>query len=230
MEKTIISEGKTTKEAIEKGLKQLKVSKDEVEVKILESEEKRSFFSILDPRIVKVELKIKENFSKEKTNKIEKKQIEFSSEELKKATENLKTFLDEIIKYFEGKTTYEIKNEDEKINVNIYNKDLGFLIGYRGETLYAFQEILSSVASKKLGKRVKVILDIEGYKEKRKTTLEELAQKVANTVIKTGKSVKLEPMKPYERKIIHSKLQSNTKIETKSIGEEPKRRIVISLK
>ena len=110
------------------------------------------------------------------------------------------------------------------------NKNLGFLIGYRGETLYAFQDILSSVASKGASNRVRVILDIEKYKEKRVKTLESLADRMAKTVIKTKREVKLEPMKPYERKIIHSRLQTNSKVETKSVGEEPKRRLIISLK
>ena len=104
------------------------------------------------------------------------------------------------------------------------------MIGYRGETLYAFQNILSAIASKGIDKKVRVILDIEGYKAKREKTLEELAEKVAKTVIKTRKSIKLEPMQAYERKIIHSKLQQNPKVKTESIGEEPNRRIVISLK
>lgn len=90
--------------------------------------------------------------------------------------------------------------------------------------------ILSSIAGKGIKNRVRVILDIENYKEKREKTLEELAEKIANTVIKTKKSVTLEPMQAYERKIIHSKLQDNDKIETTSIGEEPRRRVVISLK
>ena len=107
---------------------------------------------------------------------------------------------------------------------------MGYLIGYRGETLYALQNILSAVASKGIKGKIRVILDIEGYKAKREKTLEDLAEKVAKTVIKTRKTVKLEPMQAYERKIIHSKLQRNTKVETVSVGEEPHRRIVISLK
>ena len=78
--------------------------------------------------------------------------------------------------------------------------------------------------------RAKVLLDIEGYREKRERTLEELAIKISKTVIKTGKSITLEPMSAYERKIIHSKLQENNNIDTHSIGEEPNRRIVISKK
>ena len=229
MEKTIISEGKTTNEAIEKGLKELRVSKDKVEIKVLENEEKRSFFSILTPRIVKVEMKLKEEVHEKKEIKT-KKIIELSKEEQNKAEENVKTFMEELLKELPEETKYNIIKNEQGLNIEILNKNLGFLIGYRGETLYAFQNILSAIAGKGIDKKVRVILDIEGYKEKREKTLEELAQKVAKTVIRTRKPVKLEPMQAYERKIIHSALQQNSKVETESIGEEPNRRIVVSLK
>ena len=232
MEKTIISEGRTTNEAIEKGLKQLRVSKDRVEIKVLENEEKRSFFSILAPRVVKVEMKLKED-KKEKKEKKEikpKKVIELTKEEKQIAKENIKKFMDEILVQLPENTVYNISESELGINVEITNSNLGFLIGYRGETLYAMQNILSAIAGKSIEKKVRVILDIEGYKEKREKTLEELAEKVAKTVIRTRKPIKLEPMQAYERKIIHSKLQENNKVQTESIGEEPNRRIVISLK
>ena len=229
MDKTIIAEGRTTNEAIENGLKQLRVSKDKVEIKVLENEEKRSFFSILAPRVVKVEMTLKEEKTEKKEVKT-KKIIELSEEEQQKAEENVKTFMEEILKELPENTTYKIHKDKTGLNVEILNENLGFLIGYRGETLYAFQNILSAIAGKEIDKKVRVILDIEGYKEKREKTLEELAEKVAKTVIRTRKSVKLEPMQAYERKIIHSKLQQNDKVQTESIGEEPNRRIVISLK
>lgn len=225
---TIISEGRTTNEAIENGLKQLRVSKDKVDIKILENEEKRSFFSILAPRIVKVEMTLKENKTEKKESK-PKRIIELSEEEQQKAEENIKTFMEDIIKELPKNTTYTIQKDKTGLNVEISNENLGFLIGYRGETLYAFQTILSAIAGKEIDKKVRIILDIEGYKAKREKTLEELAEKVAKTVIKTGKSVKLEPMQAYERKIIHSTLQQNDKVQTESIGEEPNRRIIISL-
>ena len=228
MEKSIIAEGKTTNEAIENGLNQLKVTKNMVDIKVLENEEKRSFFSILAPRVVKVELTIKEH--EEKSKKVEKPIIELSEEEQEKAKQNVQKFLEEISSTLLNGAKYEIEKTKTGLNVNITEGNLGFLIGYRGETLYAFQNILTAVAGKNIENRVRVILDIEGYKEKREKTLEDLAEKVAKTVIKTRKSVTLEPMQPYERKIIHSKLQDNDKVETKSIGEEPRRRIVISLK
>ena len=207
MEKTIIAEGKTTNEAIENGLKQLKVSKDKVEVKVLENEDKRSFFSILAPRVVKVELTLKEDVKSAKIQ--EKREIKLTEQEQEKAKENV---------------------EESGLKVSLTNDNLGYLIGYRGETLYALQNIMTAIAGKGIEQKVRVILDIEGYKAKREKTLEDLAQKVAKTVIRTKKPIKLEPMQAYERKIIHSKLQQNSRVETTSVGEEPHRRIIVSLK
>ena len=229
MNKSIIAEGKTTNEAIENGLKELNVSKNMVDIKVLE-EEKKSFFSILTPRVVKVQLTIKEKEENTEYKKREKKEIILSKEEQSQATENLEKFLKEILPKVQQDTKYEIETTESGLNVNLTNENLGFLIGYRGETLYAFQNILSAIAGKGIQNRVRVILDIEGYKEKRIKALEDLAEKIAKTVTKTKKSVTLEPMKAYERKIIHTKLQENESVETRSIGEEPRRKIVISFK
>ena len=230
MSKNIISEGKTTNEAIENGLKELKVSKNMVDIKILENEEKRSFFSILSPRIVKVELTLKEEKINNEELRKEKKEIELSLEEQEKAKENVEKFLKEFMNKIQKDVEINIETSKNGLNIDIKNQDLGFLIGYRGETLYAFQNILSAVAGKGIENRVRVILDIEGYKAKREKALEDLAEKLAKTVIKTKKSVTLEPMQAYERKIIHTKLQDNDLVETRSIGEEPRRKVVISLK
>ena len=238
MGKSIISEGKTTNEAIENGLKILKVSKNKVDIKVLENEEKRSFFSILSPRVVKVELTLKEESDiKKEQDKIEipkarpaKKIIELTSEEQDKAEENVKQFLDQIINYLPEETKYTIQKTKTGLNVDINNPNLGYLIGYRGETLYAFQNILTAIASKGIENKVRVILDIENYKQKREKTLQELAHKVSKTVIKNKKSITLEPMQAYERKIIHAELQGTDNIETYSIGEEPHRKIVIKYK
>ena len=230
MDKSIISEGKTTNEAIENGLKKLNVSKNMVDIKVLENEEKRSFFSILAPRVVKVQLTIKEDKKEVNYVKKEKKEIELSTEEQEKAKENVKKFLKEFLEKVQNDAEYSIDTVKTGLNVNINNPNLGFLIGYRGETLYAFQNILTAVASKGIENKVRVILNIEGYKEKRQKALEDLAEKIEKTVIKTRKSVTLEPMQAYERKIIHTKLQNSDRVETKSIGEEPRRKIVVSLK
>ena len=232
MAKSIISEGKTTNEAIEKGLKQLNVSKKMVDIKVLESEDKRSFFSILAPRVVKVEMTLKEKEEEEtQTKQIKhKKEIVLTEEEREKAEKNIERFLEQLKTNLQENISYQMEKSEEAIKVSLNGEGLGCLIGYRGETLYAMQNIISSIAGKGIQNRIRVILDIEGYKEKREKTLEDLAEKVAKTVIKTKKSVKLEPMQAYERKIIHSKLQQNPQVETISIGEEPYRRVVISLK
>lgn len=230
MEKSIISEGRTTNEAIEKGLKELKVSKNMVDIKVLENEEKRSFFSILAPRVVKVQLTVKEEKSYNEHVKKEKKEIDLKDEEKEIVKNNINSFLKEFLANVQSNATYTVEIEKSTVNVNIKGDQVGFLIGYRGETLYAFQNILSAVANKGIENHVRVILDIEGYKEKRVKALEELAEKIEKTVIKTKKSVTLEPMQAYERKIIHTKLQNSNKVETRSIGEEPRRRIVVELK
>lgn len=227
MPNKIISQGSTTNEAIENGLKQLNVSKNMVDIKVLE-EEKRSFFSILAPRVVKVELTVKEQ-SSPKEERI-RREIHLSDQDKKKAKENIEKFIHELLPQLPDNTTYEITLTEDGLKIALQNENLGYLIGYRGETLYAMQNVFSAIAGKGIENKVRIILDIEGYKAKREKTLQELAEKMAKTVIKTRKPITLEPMQAYERKIIHSKLQENDKIETKSIGEEPHRRIVISLK
>ena len=229
MSKTIVTQGNTTNEAIEKGLKELNATREMVDIKILE-EEKRSFFSILAPRIVKVELTLKDEIEDNKEPKKVKKEIHLSKDDQQKAHDNLNNFLEEFVNKMPENTKYDIKDAEDYMYVSLENENLGFLIGYRGETLYALQNILSAIAGKGINNKVRVILDIEGYKEKREKTLEDLADKMAKTVVKYKKPVTLEPMQAYERKIIHSRLQENSRVETKSIGEEPHRRIVISLK
>ena len=229
MSKKIVTQGNTTNEAIEKGLKELNATREMVDIKILE-EEKRSFFSILAPRIVKVELTLKDEIEDNKEPKKVKKEIHLSKDDQQKAHDNLNNFLEEFVKKMPENTKYDIKDAEDYMHVSLENENLGFLIGYRGETLYALQNILSAIAGKGINNKVRVILDIEGYKEKREKTLEDLADKMAKTVIKYKKPVTLEPMQAYERKIIHSRLQENSRVETKSVGEEPHRRIVISLK
>ena len=226
--KSYVFEGKTTNEAIENGLKELKISKNMVDVKVLEQEDKRSFFSILTPRVVKVELTLKENV--EKAVKTEKKDnnVILNKDEVKEKTCK---FLDEFISKLPTKDLkYVVNFENNNILVDIDGKDTGYLIGYRGEVLNSLQNILTNVIGKDINGKVRVLLNIGGYREKREKDLEILASKIAGSVIKTRKSITLEPMTAYERKIIHLKLQDNDKVETHSIGEEPYRKLVVSLK
>ena len=113
--------------------------------------------------------------------------------------------------------------------VNINGENVNHLIGYRGETINALQVLISSIANKKSSAKIRIFVDVAGYKEKRVKTLEDLAEKISKTVERTGKSITLEPMTAYERKIIHTKLQENNKVKTFSKGEEPHRRVVITL-
>ena len=230
MEEKYVFEGKTTTEAIEKGLKELKLRKEDVEINILKDEEKRSFFSILEPRIVKVEIIKKEkNKNKEIEQKKDKKAM--SKEAIKKAENNISEFLNIFLKQISNEDLkFQISNDEYYITVEIIGENTNSLIGYRGETLNALQTLLSSIANKDIEEKVRVVLDISGYKEKRKKVLEELADKISKTVIRTGKKVTLEPMPAYERKIIHARLQNNKKITTESVGEEPHRKIVVELK
>lgn len=229
MDKYIISEGKTTAEAIENGLNKLKVSKNDVEIEILKDENKKSFFSILTPRNVRVKLILKEK--KEGIKEYKEKDDIISETDFYKIKENINNFLTEFFNETSFKNiNFEIINEKNNVKVDIYGENVNILIGYRGETLNAFQIILSRVGNKGLENKHRIILDIEGYREKRIKVLENLAVKVSNTVEKNKKSITLEPMSAFERKIIHNKLQENPEITTHSIGREPNRRIVIELK
>ena len=223
MAKTIISEGKTTAEAIEKGLKAIGLPKDLVEIKVLE-DNKKSFFDILAPKVVKVELKEKE------AKKPEEIEIETTQEELEQAKIKVEQFLKEFVEKLNNGTTYTIEIKEKCLYISINGENIGNLIGYRGEALYALENILKAISNKDTENRVIVRLDIENYKEKRIKALQDVANKKARIVEKTGKMITLEPMQAYERKIIHSFLQENPKVETRSIGQEPRRRIVISKK
>ena len=237
MEKWYNQEIKNTTEKlntnIEKGLNELKVSKAKVDIKILESEDKRSFFSILTPRVVKVEMRLKEDVQDEK--KVEPKKVnkteKLDSKDKEESIKNIKVFLDDFIAKLPSKELkYDVTEEGNIIKVDIDGEDTGYLIGYRGEVLNSIQTIVTNVASKTTKEKVKVLVNIGKYREKREKDLQNLAQKIAGTVIKTRKEIVLEPMTAYERKIIHTKLQENDKVKTHSIGEEPYRKIVVSLK
>lgn len=230
MSKSIIAEGKTTSEAIANGLKMLNASKEMVNIKVLEEHEKRSFFSILAPRVVKVEMSLKENI-REDNKKYKSKEIKINEEELNLGKQKVDKFLDEFIKSFNNlsyKTEVDLKEGFLKIDIE--GDDSKTLIGYRGEVLNSLQVILNSIANKDSKEKVRIILNISNYREKREKSLEELADKISKTVLKTGKSITLEPMMAYERKIIHNRLQPSNKVKTYSIGEEPYRKVVISKK
>lgn len=226
MSRSIIVEGKTTAEALEKGLKELNVSKNMVDIKQIEEKEKRSFYSILAPRIVKLELTVKEEVAETKKES-KAKNISDKPEDLERAKEEATKFLNKLLP---KDAKVDVKIDESCVYVYVDGENISYLIGYRGETMNALQTIVSVVVNKNNKEKVRIIVDVCGYKEKRKKTLEELAEKVAKTVIRTKKSITLEPMTAFERKIIHTALQSNPKVQTYSKGVEPYRRLVISLK
>lgn len=221
MQNSIISEGKTTNEAIENGLKKLGVTKKDVEIKVLE-EEKKSFFDILAPRIVKVELILKEG-------KKDHREVKVGEKDIEEAVNKTKDFLNDLKKEL-GNIEYAIEIKEDIIYIKIEGEKAADLIGYRGETLESIQNIISAIANKETSARVKIIVDILNYKEKRRNSLEILAKKVEKTVIKSGKPYRLEPMNAYERKIIHTALQESSEVTTNSVGEEPYRRVTVRKK
>lgn len=138
-------------------------------------------------------------------------------------------FLGKILETLELDNIVEMELEDNTLNVNINGDEnrLGILIGKRGVTLDSIQYILNLIVNKKSSRYIRVNLDSSGYRDKRKKTLESLAGKMANKVVKTGRSIKLEPMNSYERKIIHTALQDFEGVLTHSEGKDPFRKVVI---
>ena len=126
---------------------------------------------------------------------------------------------------------FDAMNEEEcEMNIDLSGEDMGILIGKRGQTLDSLQYLVSLVVNKKSENYVRVKLDTENYRERRKETLETLAKNIAYKVKRTKRSVSLEPMNPYERRIIHAALQNDKYVTTRSEGEDPFRHVIISLK
>lgn len=142
------------------------------------------------------------------------------------------TFLNDIFKAMEIEVEIEMDYDEENHNMNIDLKgqDMGILIGKRGQTLDSIQYLASLVANRESDEYVRVKVDTENYRKRRKDTLENLARNIAYKVRKTRRTVFLEPMNPYERRVIHSALQNDKFVETHSEGEEPYRKVVVTLK
>lgn len=199
--------GKTVEDAIESGLKELGIKKDKVDVDILDQGSKGIFGIGAKPARVKLTVKN-------------------DSEAV------AKVFLRDILDKMDIKAEIHIKDMDDTLKVTLVGSDMGILIGYRGETLDSLQYLLSLVINRENSgdDYKKVILDTENYRKKREETLVRLANKLAYKVNKYNKSITLEPMNPYERRIIHSALQNHPYVTTHSEGEEPYRKVVIELK
>ncbi len=142
----------------------------------------------------------------------------------------VKEFLSDVTTAMGLNVEVNITEKDNGLNVNLVGENLGVLIGKHGQTLDSIQHLTSLTLNKGKEQYINIILDCENYREKRKTTLEKLAKNLAKKVRDTRRSVTLEPMSSYERRIIHSAIQNMKDIETHSEGKEGNRHIVITLK
>lgn len=176
----------------------------------------------------------KEKQVREKTTKpVKPVEILTDPEEIKEVENRAKVFLRDVFASMnlgEVEITSEYNTTDGSLEVDFEGEDMGILIGKRGQTLDSLQYLTSLVLNKGKSNYIRVKLDTEDYRKRRKETLENLARGIAYKVRKTRKPVILEPMNPYERRIIHSALQGNKFVETVSEGEEPYRHVVVKLK
>ena len=198
-----------------------------VETSKTEKTEKKE--EILEDIIIEKEEIVEKTIKKDEVDVVEKKQVVFD-EETKLKTKN---FLVDVIKKMGIEANIETFHEDNFIKFNIIPKeenDIGIIIGKRGETLDAIQYIVNLVANRNSSEYLRISIDSNGYREKRIKSLESLARKMAGKAKKYNRNMKLEPMNPYERRIIHSALQGMQGISTVSEGDEPYRRVVIRVK
>ena len=146
--------------------------------------------------------------------------------------DNIREFLENVFSAMNMEVTIDIKKaEDDKVyEVELSGKEMGLLIGKRGQTLDSLQYLTNLAVNKHSDGYIKVKLDTEDYRQRRKDTLENLAKNIAYKVKRTKRPVSLEPMNPFERRVIHSALQGDRYVETHSEGEEPFRHVVVTLK
>jgi spoIIIJ-associated protein len=204
--KKLLASGKTVDDAVDAGLTQLGVGKDRVKVTVLEQPVKR-LFGLIGARDAKVELEL-----------------------LPDGVEEAKRFLKEVSDAMDLTVTAVSVDEKEEIRINLLGSNLGSLIGRRGQTLDSLQYLTNIVANRHSDKHLRIVLDAEHFRERRRQTLEALSERMAAKVVRTGKEVVLEPMSSTERKIIHAWLQPHPDVTTYSQGDEPNRRIVIAMK
>lgn len=196
---------KTKEEAIELALSELGARYEEVEIEVVD-EGSKGFLGIGGKDAV---VKVSYNPDSEK---------------------RAKDFLNKIFEITKEDVTVESEIDGEVLRINLSGPDMGIVIGKRGETLDALQHLTSLAVNRGDKSFLKVSLDAENYREKRNVALEELAGKLANKVMRTGRNQTLEPMNAYERRIIHSALQNHETVTTYSIGQGVNRKVVIALK
>lgn len=229
----MLFKAKTVEEAIEIGLKELNLSKEEADIKVLQ---KSGVFKKAEVEISKIQ------YEKSTTEDIEESVIstdnnEQIKDEIKeeKPTQKLHetdmpvvNFLTELLNNMGLDCSLDFKSNRDLLHITIKGNDTNFAIGYRGETLDSLQYMCLLVANKNTRFKKRLIIDAEGYREMRAKALTELSLKLAKQVAKKGTSIELEPMNPFERRVIHTALQDDAFVTTSSEGEEPNRYVVIS--
>lgn len=207
--------GKTVEEAIRKGLEELKVSRDDVKIEVLEEPSNGGVLGILSAKLAKVRLTIDKKISEEQATRT-----------IEKVNDILKNFFD-----ITGEdVSYTVEKNGNQINLTITGEHVSHLIGYKGKTIEAFQSLINSILQREDEEYAKVFVEINDYKKKKEEKLRKLANKMAANCVKFRRPIKLEPMSAYERLIIHRELADRIDVETESIGEEPRRRVVIKRK
>ena len=216
---------KTVEEAIEIGLNELNISKDDANIEILQKS------GLLKKAVVNIEKKAD---TKATTEDIENSNVN-SNENNEKPNKKLHesdmpvvNFLTELLGNMNLDCELDCKSNRDLLHIIIKGNDTNLAIGYRGETLDSLQYLCLLVANKTTRFKKRLIIDAEGYREMRAQTLSELSIKLAKKVAKTGTSIELEPMNPFERRVIHTTLQDDKFVTTSSEGEEPNRYVVIS--
>ena len=208
--------GKNVEDALTKALVELGVTSDKVEYEVVE----KGSNGILGigSKPAKINVKIKE----EKPIVVEEAPADIEAV--------IVEFLSKVFDAMNLTVKINVNITEESVDVDLVGDDMGVLIGKRGQTLDSLQYLVSLVVNKKSDKYLRVKLDTENYRERRKETLENLAKNIAFKVKRTKRPVSLEPMNPYERRVIHSALQNDRYVTTKSEGEEPFRHVVVLLK
>lgn len=243
-----IAKGKTIEDAVANGLEKIGLERDDVSIEVLETPEKGFFGIGASPAVVKLsyegiapviteekkEEPKPEKKAEKKAEKAEKKaekaekKVSKSKNGFKKA-ENSVEFVTDVIKLMGyGDLSIETAVGENGLDITVSGDDAGSLIGHRGETLNALQYLVSLFENKENEDYSKINLDILGYREKRKATLEKLARRMAITAVKSHRNIYLDPMPNYERKIIHAALQDFNGVSTYSTGVEPARKVVIA--
>lgn len=228
---------KTVDDAVIEALLDLMVTRDNVDIEILEKGSKG--FLGIGAKDARVRVSVKEEEEEEEEEKqsvfeklgIEKPNISIEEEPIKEEIdpgEIAKTFLADVLDKMDISAEIELNVTKERINMDISGDKMGLLIGKRGENLDALQYLVNLVVNKNVEKYTRVILDTENYRQRREETLKKLAFRLAKKASHTKKKIVLEPMNPYDRRIIHSALHNSKTVKTHSEGKEPYRKIVIT--